>query len=53
MYAQISRQKYRVTLDFDVYEDFDPYNINWNKLFEIEGNEKLDVNIEGEDRPDW
>ena len=53
MYAQVSRQKFRVTLDFDVYVDFDPYNINWKKLFEIEGNENLDVNIEGEDRSDW
>ena len=28
-----------------MYEDFNPYEIQWNKLFQIEGQEKLDVNI--------
>lgn len=46
MYAHASRQKYRVTLEFDVFDDFDPYNINWQKLFDIEGQESLDVHIE-------
>ncbi len=41
----ITKKKYSVTLDFDVYEDFNPYEIQWNKLFQIEGQEKLDVNI--------
>ena len=41
----VSKKKYSVTLDFDVYEDFNPYEINWNKLFQIEGQEQLDVNI--------
>ena len=41
----VSKKKYSVTLDFDVYEDFNPYEINWNKLFQIEGQEHLDVNI--------
>ena len=40
-----TKKKYSVTLDFDVYEDFNPYEINWNKLFQIEGQEHLDVNI--------
>ena len=40
-----TKKKYSVTLDFDVYEDFNPYEIQWNKLFQIEGQEKLDVNI--------
>ena len=43
--THLQKTKYRVTLDFDVFEDFDPYNINFNKLFEIEGEEKLDVYI--------
>jgi len=46
MYAHAQRQKFRVTLEFDVYEDFDPYNVDWNKLFDIEGQESLDVHIE-------
>ena len=45
----ITKRKYSVTLDFDVYEDFNPYEINWNKLFQIEGQEHLDVNIKNLD----
>ena len=41
----ITKKKYSVTLDFDVYEDFNPYEIDWKKIFQIEGQEKLDVNI--------
>ena len=41
----VSKRKYSVTLDFDVYEDFNPYEIDWNKIFQIEGQEHLDVNI--------
>ena len=41
MYAQTipQKSKFRVTLEFDVFDDFDPYNINWDKLFDIEGQE--------------
>ena len=46
MYAQLSRQKFRVTLDFDVFDDFDPHNVDWKKVFEIEGDEQLSVTIE-------
>ncbi len=45
----ISKRKYSVTLDFDVYEDFNPYEIQWNKLFQIEGQEHLNVNIKNID----
>tara|TARA_B100000212_G_scaffold247474_1_gene189081 strand:- start:235 stop:417 length:183 start_codon:yes stop_codon:yes gene_type:complete len=41
----ISKKRFQVTLDFDVYEDFNPYEIQWNKLFQIEGQEQLDVDI--------
>ncbi len=45
----ITKKKYSVTLDFDVYEDFNPYEIEWKKLFQIEGQEQLDVNIKNLD----
>ena len=45
----VTKRKYSVTLDFDVYEDFNPYEINWKKLFQIEGQEHLDVNIKNLD----
>ena len=41
----VTKREYSVTLDFDVYEDFNPYEIDWNKIFQIEGQEHLDVNI--------
>ena len=41
----ISKKRFQITLDFDVYEDFNPYEIQWNKLFQIEGQEHLDVEI--------
>ena len=48
MYAQAipQKSKFRVTLEFDVFDDFDPYNINWYKLFDIEGQESLSVHVE-------
>ena len=41
----VSKKRYQITLDFDVYNDFNPYEIQWNKLFQIEGQEHLDVEI--------
>ena len=41
-----SKKNFRVVLDFNVYEDFDPHNINWKKVFEIQGSEDLQVQIE-------
>ena len=32
-----------------MYEDFNPYEIQWNKLFQIEGQEHLNVNIKNID----
>ena len=45
----VSKKRYQITLDFDVYEDFNPYEIQRNKLFQIEGQEHLDVNIKNLD----
>ena len=45
----VTKKKYSVPLDFDVYEDFNPYEIDWNKIFQIEGQEHLDVNIKNLD----
>ena len=45
----VTKRKYSVTLDFDVYEDFNPYEIDCNKIFQIEGQEHLNVNIKNLD----
>jgi len=41
----VTKKRYQITLDFDVYDDFNPYEIQWKKLFQIEGQENLDVEI--------
>ena len=39
--SQAQKQRYRITLDIEVLEDFNPHNIDWETLFELEGNEQL------------
>jgi hypothetical protein len=39
--SQAQKQRYRITLDLEVMEDFNPHNIDWESLFELEGNEQL------------
>ena len=41
LYSQAQKQRYRITLDLEVLEDFDPHQINWEDLFELEGSERL------------
>ena len=39
--SQAQRNRYRITLDLEVMEDFDPHQISWEDLFELEGSERL------------
>ena len=39
--SQAQRNRYRITLDLEVMEDFDPHQISWEDLFELEGAERL------------
>ena len=39
--SQVQKQRYRITLDLEVMEDFNPHNIDWENLFEMEGKEKV------------
>ena len=39
--SQAQKQRYRITLDLEVMEDFNPHNIDWESLFELEGHEQL------------
>ena len=41
VYSQAQKQRYRITLDLEVMEDFDPHQINWEELFEMEGTERV------------
>jgi hypothetical protein len=40
------KQRLRVTLDFEVFEDFDVQQIDFHKVFDIHGGESLTVTVE-------
>jgi len=41
VYSQAQKQRYRITLELETLEDFNPHQINWEELFELEGNERV------------
>lgn len=51
-YLSGQKQKFRVTLELDVMEDFDPHQIDWNKVLDLQGNEKVNSYVEDLSRPD-
>ena len=46
VYAQAQKQRYRITLELDVLGDFNPRDIDWEKLFDLGGDEKCQAYIE-------
>jgi len=46
-----TQNKYRITLDLQVDSDFNPRNINWDKVFDLGGNETVESYIEELDLP--
>ena len=52
LYSQAQKQRYRITLDIVVMDDFDPHQINWEELFEMEGTERgIDSYVEDLSNP--
>ncbi len=45
------KTKYRITLELDVESDFNPRDINWDKVFDLGGNESVESYIEELDLP--
>lgn len=45
-YLLAQKNKYRITLEIDAMSDFDPYQINWSKLFDLDVNESVESYIE-------
>lgn len=45
-YLVAQKNKYRITLELDVMNDFNPHQIDWNKLFDLESNEKVKSYVE-------
>ena len=52
VYHQAQKQKYRITLELDVMDDFDPHNINWDELFDMGGDEHCEAYVEDLSTPD-
>jgi hypothetical protein len=44
--AYMQKQKYRITLEMDVLEDFNPHQIDWTELFDLGGDENVTAYIE-------
>ena len=40
------KTKYRITLELDVLDDFNPRDISWVKLFDLQDNESVESVIE-------
>mgnify|MGYP003315275552 CR=1 FL=1 len=38
--------KYRITLELDVVDDFNPRQIDWDKMFELQEDESVECYIE-------
>ena len=45
------KTKYRITLVLDVFDDFNPHEIAWEKLFKLEADERVESNIEDLSNP--
>ena len=45
------KTKYRITLELDVFDDFNPHEIAWEKLFKLEDDEAVESNIEDLSNP--
>jgi hypothetical protein len=45
-FLQAQKKKVRVTLEFDVFPDFDARQIDFDKLFQLEPAENVEVYVE-------
>ena len=45
-YSYGQKTKYRITLELDVQDDFNPRQIDWDKLLDIQENESCQSYIE-------
>jgi hypothetical protein len=50
-YQIAAKKRVRVTLDFEVFEDFNARDIDWEKVFKLEPAERVNAYVE--DFNDW
>ena len=46
IYHSAQKSKYRITLEIDALDDFNPHQIKWEELFELHGNESCEAYLE-------
>ena len=46
-----AKSKYRITLELDVLDDFNPKQINWGKVLDLQCNESVESYIEDMSNP--
>ena len=46
-----AKTKYRITLELDVNDDFNPQQIDWGKVLDLGGNERVESYIEDLSNP--
>jgi hypothetical protein len=51
-FNQAHKVRYRVTLDLEVFSDFDPHQMDWEKLFKLEPAERVSAYVEDLSVPD-
>ena len=51
LYSQATKSKYRITLELEPLSDFNPHDISWEKVFELQDNEKVESVIEDMSNP--
>ena len=51
-YLLAQKQRYRITLEVNALNDFNPHQIDWKKVLELESNEKVKSYVEDLDCPD-
>ena len=50
-YYNRTAQRYRITLDITTLDDYNPRDINWRKVLQLEDNESVESYIEDMSNP--
>jgi len=51
LYSQATKSKYRITLEVDALSDYNPHQIDWHKVLDMQDNEDVQCYIEDMSNP--
>ena len=51
LYSQATKSKYRITLEVSALDDFNPHQIDWRKVLDMQDNEEVQSVIEDMSNP--